>query len=240
VRELHNVVEHVLTVATGATIRLADLPRPFSGPHRSAAKHNLVGLTMDEVERRAILETYEALGSVKSSAEILGRSPRTIHYRLKRYRDGATDLGSLRGLPRQESAPTRDPRVAQARLRILLADDDDDLRWALARVLSDDGHEVFEVSSGDALLEQLWQVVSSSEDASPFVVITDLRMPGLNGFQVLESVRRLGWGMPIVMMSAFGDDEIRKKASELGAAAFLDKPIDLPALHGALQGVVRA
>jgi FixJ family two-component response regulator len=71
-------------------------------------------------------------------------------------------------------------------------------------------------------------------DDPPDVIISDVRMPGLTGMQLLEKVRERGWSTPVVLISAFGDDISRSRADTLGAAAFLDKPIDV----GRLQQVI--
>jgi FixJ family two-component response regulator len=75
-------------------------------------------------------------------------------------------------------------------------------------------------------------------DAPPDLIVSDVRMPGLNGMQLLESVRRRGWVTPVVLISACGDVEMRRKAEELGSAAFLDKPIDIPELHRVIRQAV--
>jgi CheY-like chemotaxis protein len=69
----------------------------------------------------------------------------------------------------------------------------------------------------------------------PDVVVADLRMPGMSGMQVLESVRTRSWNVPVVLISAFGDDEARRRARSLGASAFLEKPIDLAQLTSTLH-----
>ena len=94
IRELYNVVQHALMVATGDTITVADLPEALSdAPARGASHDGLVGMTLKEIERSAILQTYAALGSVVAAAEVLDVSPRKMHYRLKQFRQ----QGLLRG-----------------------------------------------------------------------------------------------------------------------------------------------
>ncbi|HMI90117.1 MAG TPA: sigma-54 dependent transcriptional regulator [Polyangiales bacterium] len=87
IRELYNVVQHALMVATGDTITVADLPDALWGaPPASTSSDKLVGMTLKEVERSAILQTYAALGSVAAAALVLDVSPRKMHYRLKQFR----------------------------------------------------------------------------------------------------------------------------------------------------------
>jgi DNA-binding NtrC family response regulator len=94
IRELYNVVQHALMVATGDTITVADLPEAlWEPPAQDAGREGLVGMTLKEIERSAILQTYAALGSVVAAADVLGVSPRKVHYRLKQFRQ----QGLLRG-----------------------------------------------------------------------------------------------------------------------------------------------
>jgi DNA-binding NtrC family response regulator len=87
IRELYNVVQHALMLATGDTITVADLPEAlWHPPTHGAGSERLVGMTLKEVERSAILQTYAALGSVTAAAEVLDVSARKLHYRLKQFR----------------------------------------------------------------------------------------------------------------------------------------------------------
>jgi DNA-binding NtrC family response regulator len=236
IRELQNVAEHALTVALGDTIGTADLPE-YLAEHSSRPdpRRSLAGLTMKEVERLSILDTYEALGTVKASAEALGISERKIHYRLKEYRKGVRGTGRRR---RKTRPSTQTPIAPRPTVRILLAEDDDEVRWALAEFLRTEGYEVVAVPDGKALLEHLGSaMLLEQRDAPPDIIITDVRMPGLTGMQLLESVRNRGWTTPVVLISAFGDDETRRKADGLGATAFLDKPIDVGRLHRIIGGL---
>lgn len=89
------------------------------------------------------------------------------------------------------------------------------------------------------LLEHLGaKVLFEQKDAPPDAIITDVRMPFLTGLELLQKVRERGWGTPVVIMSAFGDKELEQRATALGAAAFLDKPIDTDALLQILRTVV--
>jgi CheY-like chemotaxis protein len=123
--------------------------------------------------------------------------------------------------------------AASKKTRILLAEDDDDFRWALADFLKEQGYEVTAASNGSIALEHIVQAMSDGE--WPHVVVTDLRMPGVTGMELLRDLRKRGLSAPVVMISAFGDEGDRREAKALGANAFLDKPL-APA-H--LQTVIR-
>lgn len=118
------------------------------------------------------------------------------------------------------------------RKRILVADDDDDIRQLLAKSLRRDHYEVIEARDGLDLLNMVERTVS------PSVIVTDIRMPGLTGLAVLTVLREVGARIPIILMTAHGDDDIRLEAERLGATAFFEKPFDIDDLRTAIINVV--
>jgi len=103
--------------------------------------------------------------------------------------------------------------------KALVVDDERDMRWLLAGLLRDQGFEVVEAEDGAAALEQIAREV-------PDVVLLDLRMPGLDGIQVLEQARAVDPHMPVVIVTAYGDLCSAVRAVRLGASDFLSKPFD--------------
>ena len=68
------------------------------------------------------------------------------------------------------------------------------------------------------------------------VVLSDINMPGMDGLGLLQEVKRRNAGLPVIMVTAYGDDERRRrKASEYGAADFVTKPVDFDNLKRQLQ-----
>lgn len=122
-------------------------------------------------------------------------------------------------------------------VRVLLAEDDDELRWALAEVFRHSGYDVTAVSNGAKLVDALAGCLLPG-GRPPDVVITDMRMPGFNGLRVLEGFRAAGWPTPFIVITAFGDEETRRRAKRAGATAFLDKPIDPLELEEAVRSAV--
>jgi two-component system response regulator HydG len=233
VRELHNVAQHVLTVVTGDAVMPADLPSYFganAGERPRAAPTALVGQTLKEIERAAILETYTAVGTVTGAAAMLDISPRKIHYRLNEYKQlGLMPPKDQAAQPASEAVEVIDDGSRPA--RVLVAEDDDDLRWALCDLLKGEGYDVMAVPDGRVFLEQLGNALLHGNPELPAdVIVTDLRMPGINGMQILERIRERGWRIPVVLISAYGDHEVRERAKRLGAA-YLHKPLDFRALQ---------
>ena len=108
---------------------------------------------------------------------------------------------------------------------VLIADDDADHRVLLSSVIRRAGFDVREACDGQELLDIL------AKHGRPACVVTDLMMPRLSGFGVLEQLRETDPGLPIVLISAVGDDAMRTLAVDLGAAAMLHKPFDFGALR---------
>lgn len=111
---------------------------------------------------------------------------------------------------------------------VLLAEDDAELRALLAWVLRDDGFRVTECDHGVELLEHLGTSILGEEPAEQFdLIISDIRMPGVSGLTVLEGIKdRVGFP-PVIMITAFGDDETHARARQFCAAAIFDKPFDM-------------
>ncbi len=119
---------------------------------------------------------------------------------------------------------TASPPVSAERW-VLIADDDADHRVLLSSVIRRAGFGVREACDGQDLLDVL------AKHGRPACVVTDLMMPRLSGFGVLEHLRVSDPGLPIVLISAVGDDAMRTLAVDLGAAAMLHKPFDIGALR---------
>jgi len=117
----------------------------------------------------------------------------------------------------------------KSRKRILLAEDDDEMRSLLSSLLRRAGYDVVECADGFGLLEQLEGVTSDGK--RPFdVVITDVVMPRFDGIEALECLDYICHTPRVIVISAFGSAKLHRTARELGAAAFLDKPFDMSAL----------
>lgn len=127
-----------------------------------------------------------------------------------------------------------------AQLRILLAEDDAEARSLLSYALRKDGHHVIEVSSGSELLDHLGlSRVASGLFDSPDLVITDVRMPGFSGMDVLMGLTLADWSVPVILITGFGDDELHKRAHALGALAVFDKPFDVEDLRTFVTNVMK-
>ena len=86
-------------------------------------------------------------------------------------------------------------------------------------------------ASGEAALELL----SGEIDPGVIVILSDINMPGMDGLQLLGEIKERFPGLPVMMGTAYGDDERRRRAGELGAAEFLTKPVDFERLKAQLR-----
>jgi DNA-binding NtrC family response regulator len=104
-------------------------------------------------------------------------------------------------------------------VRILIVDDEETIRLALGELLRSDGHAVREAETGDVALAAL-------DGAPADLVLADLRMPGMDGMQLLETVRARFPNTLVVLVTAQGDERIAVQALKLGAYDYLPKPFD--------------
>ena len=131
-------------------------------------------------------------------------------------------------------------QVATHPIRILLAEDDYELRRLLARILRNEGYEVVEAEDGTRLHDLLTTSLVDRHLEPPDLVLSDVKMPGFSGLRILAGLREANWGMPFVLLTAFGSDGLRTEAVRLGATAILDKPIDPEGLCAVLRTVLAA
>jgi DNA-binding response OmpR family regulator len=125
--------------------------------------------------------------------------------------------------------------------RILLAEDDDEMRRLVADALRKEGYDVLEVDTGDQLFLRMAReyLASYPRAEQPLdLVLTDIRMPGRSGVDVIASFNDAGCRIPVVFMTAFGDDDMRERAAELGAT-LLDKPFRIDVLTRVVRASLR-
>ena len=115
--------------------------------------------------------------------------------------------------------------------RVLIADDEHDIRWMLATILRTSGFEPLEADSGPAALRILKR---EALDA----LLLDLRMPSPNGFEVLQEVRNLHTRLPVIMISGQGTIPVAVEAMKRGATGFLTKPFGNNEVIAALREAV--
>jgi CheY-like chemotaxis protein len=130
-------------------------------------------------------------------------------------------------------------QLSRSPARILLAEDDGELRMLLALKLQDAGFAVTEACDGKDLLERLIEAASENGSADPFdIVLSDINMPHFNALDVMIGARSRLVTTPIVLMTSFAEAHIRDQARRLGVAAVLDKPLRLDDLSATLVQIL--
>jgi DNA-binding NtrC family response regulator len=119
------------------------------------------------------------------------------------------------------------PGSPPGRVSVLLAEDDGAMRALLARALRRAGFDVIEACNGSELLERLAYGLASTPDIRFELIISDLRMPGYDGLNILASLRQMSIAIPVILITAFGTTSTHAAAANLGAFAILDKPFDV-------------
>ena len=88
----------------------------------------------------------------------------------------------------------------------------------------------FVLSAAEALV-----AIGEASDVTLILILSDINMPGMSGLELLPRAREVRPDVPIIMITAYGDAETRRKAIEAGAEALLTKPIDFDALRGEIE-----
>lgn len=118
------------------------------------------------------------------------------------------------------------------KLRILIVDDDQRMTRTLADILNLAGHEAIQSASGQQALELI--------RAHAFdCVLTDVRMPGMDGVEFHHQIRQFQPGLPVVLMTAYASDEIIHRGLEEGAVGVFDKPLDISQLLSFFASLVK-
>jgi DNA-binding NtrC family response regulator len=115
-------------------------------------------------------------------------------------------------------------------LKILLVDDDPESLGSTEKILRFSDHDVVAVDSGMAALESL-------KIRKPDLVITDVRMPGMSGFEFVETYQKSGFSIPFIVMTAFGEVKDAVWAMKMGAVDFLLKPFKRQSLLDAIESL---
>src|SRR5215470_7990471 len=113
--------------------------------------------------------------------------------------------------------------------KILVADDEQNLRRVLVALLRRDGHEVVQAASGLEAIERL---------ADVDVVITDLRMPGADGMEVLRTASKIFPQVPVIMITAYGSVGQAVEAIKAGAFDYIEKPFEQDSLRTIVEKAI--
>ena len=155
----------------------------------------------------------------------------TIVHRIIDEHDGHIEVESDTGghdVHSDASGGTRRVKGMPMSKRVLIADDEKNMRWVLGQALSGDGFEVAEAADGK-------EALAAVAEQAPDVMILDHRMPEPDGMEVLRTLRAKDATFPIIMLTAHGNVATAVEAMKAGASEYLTKPFDLEELKLAID-----
>ena len=112
--------------------------------------------------------------------------------------------------------------------RIMVVDDEKLVRWSISNGLKRDSHEVFCAQDGTEAMEQAKKIAFD-------LVITDFKMPGMNGAELLEQLKRFSPKTRVIMLTAYSVELNRQTAMELGACEYIQKPFMVDEIRNRVQ-----
>ncbi len=104
-------------------------------------------------------------------------------------------------------------------IEVLIVDDNKDMRWLVSNLLKEEGYQVEAADGGMAALDKIQQ-------HTPEIVLLDLNMPGMNGWETLEEIKKIGAPVSVIIITAYGDVKSAVRAMKMGAYDFLTKPFN--------------
>jgi DNA-binding NtrC family response regulator len=116
-------------------------------------------------------------------------------------------------------------------MKILVVDDEEGARELFFTILSDEGYDITLANNGE---EALARFKGEAYD----LVITDIKMPVMDGLQLLQEIRKTGSKTDVIMVTAYGEVESYLKAMSLGAAEYINKPIRIKELKRIVHKVL--
>ena len=183
----------------------------------------------DEVRDEVLARPSAGAGPVTESSARKGAPVGVVSSAVPTLPDQVTDRFELvDGVSTVEEAGD-----GSAGIRVLLVDDENQLRRVMRDLLERDGYTVFEAKDGAQALEQV-------DTHAPDILVLDLNLPGLDGYGVITQLRsrQATEDLPIIVLTAKGDEDNEVRVFELGADDFLSKPFRARALSARIQAVL--
>ncbi len=116
---------------------------------------------------------------------------------------------------------------------ILIIDDDDQLRKSFKKLLNEEDYAVLGAASGEAGLEAVKSQI-------PDLVILDMRLPGMNGFDTFKAIHEIEPKLPVIIMTAYGTTETAIEATKMGAFDYILKPFEVPDMLSVIRQALDA
>ena len=117
--------------------------------------------------------------------------------------------------------------------KVLIVDDDPQLRQSFEKLLTEEGHTVQTAANGESGLAMV-------REAPPDLVVMDVRLPGINGLEAARAMRRVEPKLPIIIMTAYGTTETAIEATKEGAFDYVLKPFNIPDILALVKDALEA
>ncbi|GAB7387869.1 sporulation initiation phosphotransferase Spo0F [Bacillaceae bacterium] len=108
--------------------------------------------------------------------------------------------------------------------KVLVVDDQYGIRVLLHEVFGKEGYETYQAANGKQALEIV-------QKENPDLVILDMKIPGMDGLEILKKIKKVNADIKVIMMTAYGELDMIKEATELGALTHFTKPFDIDELR---------
>jgi two-component system response regulator (stage 0 sporulation protein F) len=112
--------------------------------------------------------------------------------------------------------------------KVLIVDDQYGIRVLLYEVFGKEGYQTFQASNGKSALEIV-------REQSPDLVLLDMKIPGMDGLEILKHIKKMDPSIKVIMMTAYGELDMIKEATDLGALTHFTKPFDIDELRSAVN-----
>ncbi|RFT92463.1 response regulator [Paenibacillus jamilae] len=116
--------------------------------------------------------------------------------------------------------------------KVLIVDDQNGIRILLMEVFGSEGYETFQAANGKIALEIV-------EKEPPDLVLLDMKIPGMEGLEILKHLKSMNPDIKVIMMTAYGELDMIKEATELGALMHFTKPFDIDEMRIAVNKQLR-
>ncbi|CAM3114826.1 response regulator [Paenibacillus sediminis] len=114
------------------------------------------------------------------------------------------------------------------RKKVLIVDDQNGIRILLMEVFNSEGYNTFQAANGKIALEIV-------KNESPDLVLLDMKIPGMDGLEILKHIKAMNPNIKVIMMTAYGELDMIKEATELGALMHFTKPFDIDEMRVAVN-----
>ncbi|HLU22498.1 MAG TPA: response regulator [Bacillaceae bacterium] len=112
--------------------------------------------------------------------------------------------------------------------KVLIVDDQFGIRVLLNEILQREGYDLYQAANG-------LQALAITKKQSPDLVLLDMKIPGMDGLEILEEMKKINPDIRVIIMTAYGELEMIEASKELGALAHFSKPFDIDEIRRAVK-----